>query len=74
MSRTLAKRRFEFTGNGSDKFWEVEVTGSTVIVRFGRNGTHGQSESKTFADATAAVKHAEKKVNEKLSKGYVEID
>jgi DNA ligase-1 len=68
-----AKRRFEFVGCGSDKFWEISVSGSQVSVRFGRNGTHGQTETKTFADTTAAVKHAQKKVEEKVKKGYVEV-
>jgi DNA ligase-1 len=68
-----AKRRFEFVGGGSDKFWEISVTGSQVSVRFGRNGTGGQAETKSFPDATAAHKHALKKIEEKVRKGYVEV-
>jgi DNA ligase-1 len=68
-----ATRRFEFVGGGSDKFWEISVTGSQVSVRFGRNGTGGQAETKTFADATAAHKHALKKIEKKVKKGYVEV-
>jgi DNA ligase-1 len=67
------KRRFVFIGGGSDKFWEVAVNGSEVVVRFGRNGTAGQSETKTFEDADGAAKHAEKKIAEKVRKGYVEV-
>ena len=72
MPSTSAKRRFEFVGGGSDKFWEVSVSGNDVLVRFGRNGTDGQSSTKTFADNTAAEKHAEKAIREKVGKGYVE--
>ena len=67
------KRRFEFVSGGSDKFWKVDVTGNEVIVRFGRNGTDGQAETKTFPDAITAEKHVEKKVQEKIKKGYIEI-
>jgi DNA ligase-1 len=73
MSTIATKRRFEFVGGSSDKFWEVAVHGSEVVVHFGRNGTGGQTETKTFADATTAAKHADKKIAEKIKKGYVEI-
>jgi DNA ligase 1 len=72
MPITTTTRRFEFVGGSSDKFWEVSINGNEVVVRFGRNGTSGQMETKTFADADAANKHAEKKIAEKLKKGYVE--
>ena len=62
------KRRFEFVSGGSDKFWEVDVT-----VRFGRNGTDGQTTTKTFPDSAAAEKHVENLVRAKLGKGYIEI-
>ena len=55
------------------KFWEIEVSGKEVIVRFGRNGTSGQSSTKTFDNEVAAAKHADKLVGEKVGKGYVEV-
>jgi DNA ligase-1 len=70
---TSTKRRFVFIGGGSDKFWEVAVNGSEVLVHFGRNGASGQSETKTFADAVTAGRHAEKKITEKVKKGYVAV-
>jgi DNA ligase-1 len=73
MSTITSKRRFEFVGGNSDKFWEVAVHGNEVVVHFGRNGTSGQTETKTFADATTAAKHADQKIAEKIKKGYVEI-
>jgi predicted DNA-binding WGR domain protein len=73
MAAIATKRRFVFIGGGSDKFWEVAVNGSAVVVRFGRNGTNGQSESTTLGNADAAAKHAEKKIAEKVRKGYVEV-
>ena len=74
---TMAKastslRRFEFVGGGSDKFWEIQANGTEVTVRFGRNGTAGQTNTKSFPDAAAAQKHADKLIQEKTGKGYVE--
>jgi predicted DNA-binding WGR domain protein len=43
------------------------------VVRFGRNGTAGQTSTKEFQDAAAAWSHAEKLIREKTSKGYVEV-
>ena len=69
-----SKRRFEFVGGSSDKFWEVQIAGNEVVVRFGRNGTDGQTIVKTLPDNEAASRHADKLVREKLGKGYVEIN
>jgi len=74
MANVSSKRRFEFVGGGSDKFWELEIHGTQVTVRFGRNGTHGQSTVKRFADEARARRHAEQLIRQKLGKGYVEIN
>jgi len=73
MPTSTIKRRFEFIGGSSDKFWEIGVNGSEVEVRFGRNGTSGQTTTKTFPDSAAAEKHADKLIREKLGKGYCEV-
>lgn len=65
-------RRFEFAGGTSQKFWEITVAASDVTVCFGRLGTSGQMQTKSFADSAAADKHAEKLIAEKLAKGYHE--
>ena len=71
MAATKTKRRrFECTAGTSDKFSEVDVQRGAVTVRFGRNGTAGQSRVKNFVDAATAEKHAEKLIAEKLKKGY----
>jgi predicted DNA-binding WGR domain protein len=66
------KRRFEFVIGSSAKFWEVTVVGVGVTVCFGRLGTAGQTQSKSFDDSAAAQKHADKLIEQKLGKGYVE--
>ena len=69
---TAMKRHFEFVEGNSAKFWEISTGGNDVTVRFGRIGTNGQTQTKTFADAAAAAKHAEKLIKEKTTKGYQE--
>jgi predicted DNA-binding WGR domain protein len=69
-----SKRRFTYVEGRSDKFWEIVVDGAEVSVRFGRNGTSGQSERKVFPAAGEAARHAECKIQEKLHKGYREVE
>jgi DNA ligase-1 len=65
-------RSFEFVDGKSSKFWEISVSGSEVTVRYGRIGTPGQSQTKSFPSEAAAQAHAEKLIAEKTGKGYVE--
>jgi DNA ligase-1 len=66
-------RRFEFVEGKSAKFWEISVVGNNVRVCFGRLGTSGQEKSTKCTDAAAAQKHADKLIEEKTGKGYVEL-
>ena len=65
-------RHFEFIGGASKKFWEISQSGNSLTVRFGRIGTAGQSQTKTFADEARAKREAATLTAEKLKKGYVE--
>ena len=73
MDAQMASRYFEFDDGKSSKFWEVSVSGNDVTVRFGRIGTNGQTNTKSFADEESAQTHAEKLIAEKTSKGYSEV-
>ena len=66
------KRYFEFVDDKSSKFWEISADGVNVTFRFGRIGASGQTQTKTFADESAAQKHVQKLIGEKREKGYVE--
>jgi predicted DNA-binding WGR domain protein len=72
MKQTPTTRTFEYQDDKSSKLWEITQTDTTVVVRFGKSGTQGQSQEKTFEDAVAAAKHAAKLIAEKTGKGYVE--
>src|SRR5689334_21203324 len=62
--------RYELVEGKSSKFWEVDVQGANLTVRFGRIGTNGQTLTKSFSNADAAAKEREKLVREKAGKGY----
>jgi predicted DNA-binding WGR domain protein len=66
-------QRYELIEGSASKFWEVDVSGVDLTVRFGRIGTAGQSKTKTFADAAAAIKERDKLIKEKTGKGYGEV-
>ena len=65
-------RYFEFIDGSSRKFWEISLPENSFTVRFGRIGTPGQSQTKSFADEAAAKREADKLIAEKVKKGYVE--
>lgn len=66
-------RRFELKEGTSNKFWEIEVEGSSHTVRYGAIGAKGQTKTKDFPSPAAATADAEKLVREKVKKGYAEI-
>ena len=65
-------RTFVYTDATSNKFWHVTLSGNSFTVHFGRVGTTGQTQTKTFGSAAAAQKEHDKLVAQKLKKGYVE--
>ncbi|GAA2567510.1 hypothetical protein GCM10010435_46520 [Winogradskya consettensis] len=65
-------RSFEFVEGSSAKFWEIDLDGSEVTVRWGRSGTTGQTKVKTLDDPASAAAHETKLIAEKLRKGYAE--
>ncbi len=69
----MSARRFEFIEGTSSKFWEVSSSGTNVTVRYGRIGTNGQTQTKSFTSAAAANTHALQQINSKLDKGYREL-
>jgi len=66
------KRYFEFTEDGSGKFWEVSLAGADLTTRWGKIGTPGQQKTKTFPTAEKANAEYEKLIGEKVGKGYAE--
>ena len=66
------KKSLKYIEGNSDKFWEIEVTGSNYTVTYGKNGTSGTTQTKSFASDEECLKMAEKILAEKVKKGYSE--
>jgi predicted DNA-binding WGR domain protein len=69
----MSSRRFEFVEGTSSKFWEITNNHREVTVRYGRIGTNGQTQTKSFTSDAAANTHALQQINSKLAKGYREL-
>ncbi|WP_165467720.1 DUF4132 domain-containing protein [Escherichia coli] len=65
-------RHFIYQDEKSHKFWAVEQQGNELHISWGKVGTKGQSQIKSFSDAAAAEKAELKLIAEKVKKGYVE--
>ena len=66
------KKHLKYIDGNSDKFWQIEVTGLEYTVIYGKNGTSGVSQSKSFSTNEECLKMAEKILAEKVKKGYSE--
>jgi len=77
-------RHFEYTdlGTNANKFWEISLEAKKLSVKYGRIGIL-KPATKTYIIGTTdpkkgfkkkedAEKFCEKKIKEKISKGYIE--
>jgi len=67
------ERIFQCTTDGAHKFWRVRVQENVQTVWFGRIGTAGQIQTKTFDDPATARATTERLIAQKLAKGYVAV-
>ena len=65
--RSTDSPRFRLRGTGF-----VTGNGNSVITKWGRIGTDGQSKTRDFADAAKAKAEYDKLIKEKSAKGYKE--
>ncbi len=65
-------RHFELVSGSSRKFWDISLSENSFTVRFGRIGTPGQSQTKTFPNENKASQEATALIAEKIKKGYQE--
>lgn len=64
--------RYELSEGSSNKFWQIELKGTSFTTTFGRLGTDGQQSAKDFGTDEKAQKEYDKLVAEKTKKGYAE--
>ncbi len=62
--------RYEFSEGSSNKFWQIELDGSSFTTTYGRIGTDGQTTMKEDDSDAKAKKEDDKLVAEKVKKGY----
>ncbi len=65
----MPTRRFEMTDGDKRYFWEVESNGSKQKIRFGEF----EEKEKSFEDDDEARENTEKKISEKMAKGFKEV-
>lgn len=68
------KTYLEFHDEKSSKFWEVTVKDATMITRWGKLGSDGQSKEKTFGSNDEAITEAAKIAGQKVRKGYAPLE
>ncbi|AVQ13070.1 Uncharacterized protein XB16_2766 [Leptospira santarosai] len=64
------KQELTYQDATSNKFWNIEVSGNSFTVTYGKIGTSGQTQTKTFDNEDKCLKEAQKLLSEKLKKGY----
>lgn len=69
---SISRRALHLTdpATNASKFWVIERDGCEVHVTYGRIGTAGQTQVKSFGDALAAKRHVGVMTPEKSRKGY----
>ncbi|HNH06933.1 MAG TPA: WGR domain-containing protein [Leptospiraceae bacterium] len=67
------RRRFEYRDEKSEKFWEIELKGSSFTTYYGKIGGGPRQDTKEWDSPAEAKKEYEKIVAEKLKKGYEEV-
>jgi uncharacterized protein YfeS/predicted DNA-binding WGR domain protein len=66
------EKYLRFTDEKSDKYWEIVCKETKSTVFFGRIGSAGRVEEKSFATNEECIKEAEKQIASKIKKGYNE--
>ena len=61
----LIFHRLTYQEAGNEKFWEAATEGNKLIIRWGKAGTKGQIQLKTFSDEESARKEKERLIAEK---------
>ncbi|MCX8601018.1 MULTISPECIES: DUF6138 family protein [unclassified Gilliamella] len=66
------KKYLEYSDLQSNKFWYITQQNESLTIVFGKIGTKGQTQVKTFSSPADAEKEANKLIKSKIKKGYEE--
>ena len=67
-------RTFQYQDEKSSKFWNISLEDCTHTVNYGKSGTSGRTQSKSFETAEEAKKSYDKLIEQKIKKGYLEVE
>jgi outer membrane protein assembly factor BamB/predicted DNA-binding WGR domain protein len=70
MAEEITYLELSENSGSSHKFYEVTVSNTNVSIRFGRIGDPGRTQLSDYASYSLARRFADKKISEKLKKGY----
>ncbi|WP_061245801.1 WGR domain-containing protein [Leptospira noguchii] len=68
------KKHFILSENGSETFWQIELSGYSLILSFGKTGSSGKRKILNFENREECFKEFQKLENEKLKLGFQESD
>ncbi len=57
-TRTAMKHHLTYQDDKSDKFWNIEISGISFTVTYGKTGTSGQTQTKGFDCEERCLKEA----------------
>src|SRR5688572_13946939 len=66
------KKYLTYLNDKPDKFWQIQVTGSSLTIAHGAIGTIGKVSEQHFADKKNCLQQAEKRLHGKFKSGYLE--
>ncbi|MDQ3337113.1 MAG: WGR domain-containing protein [Myxococcota bacterium] len=69
----MGTARYEYSEGSSNKFWQIELSGTSFTTTFGKIGTPGTTSIKEWPDAATAKKEHDKLVAQKVKKGYAPV-
>ena len=70
--KEMKRREFYLQDDQSNKYWTIEVEGSSVTTTNGRIGAKPRETRTAYGSADLALREAEKEVLAKRRKGYIE--
>ena len=62
--------RYEFVEGTSSKFWDITQKGASLVIKFGKIGSAGQTQLKELGSESAAKAEYDKLIASKVKKGY----
>jgi len=68
----MAEVTYVCKAGSSNKFWSYDIDGLSVTMKWGRIGLAGQSKTKSFRSEGQLDNFLNKKIAEKVKKGYAE--